>query len=165
METLREEAARVCNKLSRSARATGRTAPQRAPSTKHNIAEGVCEDASDSAGNSGQHAEIRGRYGRALGSGTAGILSQNGPWALLVPPAGSEQAPDATLFNLETGERASVPPAPFFIARPLASDGSVLTAARIAGQPGSPFTGPIGIWRAGQLRPIQPFASAASHDR
>jgi len=123
--------------------------------------QGICEDPSNCTSNSGSRAEIRGRYAQALGSGTA-YLSQNGPWALLVPPAGTEQAPDATLFNLETGERASVPPPPFFIARPLASDGSVLTAARNAAQPGSPFTGPIGIWRAGQFRPIQPFASAAS---
>jgi uncharacterized protein (TIGR03437 family) len=112
--------------------------------------QGICEDPANCTSNSGSRAEIRGRYAQTLGSGTA-YLSQNGRWALLVPPGGfgpghPAPPPDATLFNLGTGEQTLVPQPPFVIARPLASDGSVLTASK--------ENGAYGIWRAGSFRPL-----------
>ncbi len=82
--------------------------------------------------------ELRGTAARTLGEGSL-ELSRNGRWALLIPPFGPGPAQAATLIDLETDSRASVP-APPLQAAAIASDGSVLTGS--------------GIWRDGAVKPI-----------
>jgi uncharacterized protein (TIGR03437 family) len=80
-----------------------------------------------------QRAEVRGRNAQVLGEGTV-WLSRNSRWAILNPPPfaappapGQAPAPatEATLINLETQERATIP-IPATRGNPLASDGTVL---------------------------------------
>ncbi len=94
----------------------------------------------------GSLAEIRGRNTTVLGEGAA-YLSGNAHWALLTPRPGipglvPAAGPKATLINLETGERTSIPVPPTNTARPLASNGSVIVQSN-----------GIALWHAGTLEP------------
>ncbi|MGI8988091.1 MAG: hypothetical protein ACR2I2_00740 [Bryobacteraceae bacterium] len=91
--------------------------------------EGICESADGCTSNSLWRAEIRGRNAAVLGAGAL-YLSRSAKWALLTPPPagipGPGAMPGATLIHLDTGERTGIPAPAMFIARPLASDGTVL---------------------------------------
>lgn len=89
-------------------------------------------------------AELSGSQDTDLGPGML-QLSRNGRWALLTTVASA--APPAptytyTLIDLTSGQRTTVTPAPYFSARAIAYDGSVLVQG--------------GIWKQGQVTPI-PF--------
>jgi uncharacterized protein (TIGR03437 family) len=100
---------------------------------------------------SARRAQLRGLHAGVLGEGSL-FMSRNGKWALLVPQSGPrdpEPPADAALINLETGERASVPPPPFQAVYPLASDGAVIAVKQ---QPGGGST--VGLWREGVFAPL-----------
>ncbi|MDQ6708566.1 MAG: hypothetical protein M3Z85_21615 [Acidobacteriota bacterium] len=107
--------------------------------------EGICESADGCMSNSQWRAEVRGRNAAVLGQGALS-MSRSAKWALLttaptgIPAPGA--MPEATLINLDTGERASVPAPPMFMARALASDGTVVVQNTGVG---------LGLWRAGKV--------------
>ncbi|MCW5982485.1 MAG: hypothetical protein KIT09_30645 [Bryobacteraceae bacterium] len=91
-------------------------------------------------------AALRGRHEGVIGEGSL-LMSRNRRWALLTQPAGPPPAnitPDATLIDLETGERSSVPPPPPGVRLAVASDGTVV---------GQRSSGP-GLWRQGRFAPL-----------
>ncbi len=109
--------------------------------------EGICDSPGGCNSNTRWRAEIRGRNATILGDGAV-YLSGNGRWALLTPHPGiggpnPAPSPAATLFNLETGERVSVPAPPSQVLRPVASNGSVIVQQN----------GPA-LWHAGAVDPI-----------
>ncbi len=118
--------------------------------------EGICDSADGCMSNSQWRAEIRGRNTAVLGQGAL-YLSRTPKWALLVTPATGFRdpgaKPEATLINLDTGERASVPAPPMFMAQPLASDGTVVVQNTAMNTGPSPVSA-IGIWRAGKITPV-----------
>jgi len=113
-----------------------------------------------------RRAEIRGRGATVLGEANRVLLSRNGKWALLVPPLFSfpgpageppQQNTEATLVNLETGEKSAVGmPLTFDGAFVLASDGSVLQ--RVQTKTGAE----IGVRTNGTLKPLPPVTGAAA---
>jgi uncharacterized protein (TIGR03437 family) len=79
-------------------------------------------------------------------------LSRNGRWALLTPPV--DFTPQtATLIDLTTGQRTSVPVGPVENSYPtLASDGTILVEER--GDQGV-GTNRFGLWKDGQTTPVE----------
>ena len=89
---------------------------------------------------------------RNLGSGTL-HLSRNGKWAVLEPDI-NPRSPEATLIEIGTGQRTTVPQLAMQAPLPLASDGSVMVLSgrnsmslanpevcgRVASSPRSPLT-------------------------
>jgi len=114
--------------------------------------QGICEGAAPCNTNTQSRGEIRGHHAGVLGPGSA-YLSRNGKWALLFMPADffdSNSKPSSTLINLESGEQIGVPPipSPFLIAKPLASNGTVLIQdnSQIPAPPGA-----VALWQAGHI--------------
>ncbi len=99
-------------------------------------------------------AVVRGRQTLELGAGTLD-LSRNGRWALVTPPVefdpqtGTVRESSATLIDLDTGDRSTVPrPVQGMVSPAVASDGTVVVRQIEGG--GAP-----GLWKDGQITPIQ----------
>jgi uncharacterized protein (TIGR03437 family) len=91
---------------------------------------------------------------RNLGSGTL-HLSRNGKWALLAPDF-NPLSPEATLIELATGQRFTVPPLAFSATSPLASDGSVMV---LSDRNSMSVAYPAGVWKSGKFTPFAPYQS------
>jgi uncharacterized protein (TIGR03437 family) len=91
---------------------------------------------------------------RNLGSGTL-HLSRNGKWALLAPEP-NPNSPDATLIELASGQRTTVPPLVWGATSSLASDGSVMV---LSNRNSMSVAYPAGVWKGGKFTPFAPYQS------
>jgi len=115
---------------------------------------GVCDGGAGSCG------ELMFRGGKNLDLGTGSVhVSRNGKWALLTADNGSPIARSATLVEIGTGERTTVPAPPCCgsSAFALASDGSFLASLSPGG--GLSLATPAGVWKAGKFTPLAPYRS------
>jgi uncharacterized protein (TIGR03437 family) len=113
---------------------------------------GVCEGG-------GSCGELMFRGGKNLDVGAGSVhVSRNGKWALLAQDD-DPRSRSATLIELGTGERTSVP-APLWRGLStfvLASDGSFLAPSSPSGGMGLAY--PAGVWKAGKFTPLAPYRS------
>jgi len=95
----------------------------------------------------GQEAKLLGPPPVDLGPGTL-QLSQNGRWALLIPPPApnTTATATATLTDIASGVKTPIPSPPVGVTSAIASDGTVLVQQMTGNQ--------LGLWRGGQFTPV-----------